>query len=76
MTSRPLVLGPAFAVSVLALAAGLGLAMPRFAKEDGGPVAWLGLVVLVVGGVAALWCSWRVLRATRRRPGPEVRVRG
>lgn len=60
-------LGPAYLVSVVMLAAGLGLALPRFAKEDGGPVAWLGLLALVAGGASALWLAWRILRGSRRR---------
>jgi pimeloyl-ACP methyl ester carboxylesterase len=60
-------LAAAYVAATVTYSAGLGLAVPRLSKDDGGPVAWLGLLALVVGALAALWCSWRLLRSTRRR---------
>jgi dipeptidyl aminopeptidase/acylaminoacyl peptidase len=52
---------------MVALAAGLGIALPRLSKDDGGPVAWLGLLALAAGGATALWCAWRLLHGMQRR---------
>ncbi|GAB3262289.1 hypothetical protein GCM10027448_36260 [Nocardioides dilutus] len=58
---------PACLLSLVSFAAGLGLALPRLSKDDGGVVAWLGLLALAGGGSATIWCCWRLLRAVRRR---------
>jgi dipeptidyl aminopeptidase/acylaminoacyl peptidase len=60
-------LAPAYLAAMAALAAGLGVALPRLTKDDGGPAVWLGLLALAAGGAAALWFGWRLLRSTRRR---------
>ncbi|MBJ7356756.1 alpha/beta fold hydrolase [Nocardioides sp.] len=70
LRGRPRRVGPpaaAYVVAMTAVAAGLGLAAPRLAKDDAGWLAWLGLLALAVGGSAAAWCAWRVLHAVRRR---------
>lgn len=63
--------GAALAASCLLglviLSAGVGLAVPRLSKDDVGPVAWLGLLAVVVGGAVALWCSAKLLHRMRRR---------
>ena len=65
--ARVMVLGGAFLVAVVALSAGVGIAAPRLSKEDGGLIAWLGLVALAAGVTAAIWSVWRLLRGVRRR---------
>lgn len=67
MASRRALLAPAFVVSTVVLAAGLGLCLPRLTKDDVGPAAWLGLLALVVGGTSALGSAGRLLHGMRRR---------
>ena len=64
---RVILLGPAFVIALVTMSAGVGVAAPRLSADDGGPIAWLGVLALTAGGVAALWSMWGLLRAVRRR---------
>lgn len=72
MRSRGRLVLPAatYIAALVALSAGVGLAAPRLGEDDLGPVAWLGLVVLVAGAAGAVWAVWRLLRGVRRRWWP------
>ena len=68
--SRGVVTGATYVVGFVVLAAGVGLALPRIDKGDTGPALWLGLVLLVGGGIVALWSGWRVLHGGPKRWWP------
>ena len=59
--------GAAYLVSLIVLSAGVGLAVPHLSAEGWGPLAWLGLLAVLVGATAALGCSWRLLHGLKRR---------
>lgn len=65
--ARVVLLGAAYVAALVIVAAGVGIAVPRLSKDDGGPIAWLGVAALVVGAVSALWFVWKLLHAVRRR---------
>jgi protein-S-isoprenylcysteine O-methyltransferase Ste14 len=37
---------------------------------NGGPLAWLGVTLIVAGGALYLWCLWLFARVGRGTPGP------
>jgi uncharacterized protein len=49
------------------LAVGVGLGLPHLAKEGWGWTTVLGLSLVLLGLVAAVWSAWRVLTGLRRR---------
>lgn len=69
--TRGLKVVPLAALSVLALvitSVGVGIAVPRLGGDDGDrPLAVVGVIAVVIGGTAALWCLTRLLQRVRRR---------
>ena len=64
---RAVLLGGAYLVALVTLSVGVGLAVPRLGAEGGGLLAWLGVLAVVTGGTAAVWCVWQLLHRMRRR---------
>ncbi len=59
--------GAGFAVGLMLVAAGLGLALPHLTKEAGAVEGWLGAVLLVTGAWLLARSAHRLLRGVRRR---------
>ncbi|HEX2895418.1 MAG TPA: alpha/beta fold hydrolase [Marmoricola sp.] len=64
---RAVAAAAAYLAALVILSTGVGLALPRLSKDDGGPALWIGLSALVTGVAAVTWTGWRLLRRTRRR---------
>lgn len=64
---RAILWGSAYLIALITLSAGVGVAAPRLSNDDGGLIAWFGVLALAGGGLLALWSVWRLLRAIRRR---------
>ncbi len=54
-------------LGVAALAAGLGIALPRLSEEGPAPTAVVGVVLTAAGAVAAAVAAWHLLSGVRRR---------
>ena len=67
MNIRRATAGGAFVVAVVATSVGVGLGLPHLSKEGAGPATWLGLAVLVIGVIGAVWSVWWLLSGVRRR---------
>jgi pimeloyl-ACP methyl ester carboxylesterase len=63
----PALLGVGYLLAMLVLSAGFGVAAPHLGKEGVGLTSLLGLAAIAIGGLAALWSGWRLLRGTRPR---------